>query len=66
MRHPSIERVYQVELLDAENGVCATVEKTVYIKRKQQGEKEQNAGRYAPAFCISRLNSDVKWNLTSG
>lgn len=40
MRHPSIERVYRIELVDAEDGVCATVEKTVYIRKKQDGKKQ--------------------------
>ncbi|MCL4524838.1 MAG: DUF4442 domain-containing protein [Acidobacteria bacterium] len=31
---PSVDRVYQVELTDAEGAVCATVEKVVYIRRK--------------------------------
>lgn len=31
---PSVDRVYQVELADAEGVVCATVEKVVYIRRK--------------------------------
>ncbi|MFO1519665.1 MAG: DUF4442 domain-containing protein [bacterium] len=32
--NPSIDRFYLVELTDAEGNVCATVEKTLYIKRK--------------------------------
>ena len=40
MRHPSIVRVYRVELVDAENVVYATVEKTVYVRKKQDGEKK--------------------------
>jgi len=31
---PSIDRVYTVELADREGTVCATVEKTVYVRRK--------------------------------
>jgi acyl-coenzyme A thioesterase PaaI-like protein len=31
---PSVDRVYQVELTDAEGAVVATVEKVVYIRRK--------------------------------
>ncbi|MBI3483544.1 MAG: DUF4442 domain-containing protein [Acidobacteria bacterium] len=31
---PSVDRVYQVDLADAEGVVCATVEKVVYIRRK--------------------------------
>ncbi len=31
---PSVDRVFQVELADAEGVVCATVEKVVYIRRK--------------------------------
>jgi acyl-coenzyme A thioesterase PaaI-like protein len=31
---PSVDRVYQVELQDADGAVCATVEKVVYIRRK--------------------------------
>ncbi len=40
LRNPSIERVYRVALADAENVVYATVEKTVYIRKKQDGEKK--------------------------
>jgi Domain of unknown function (DUF4442) len=32
--HPSIDRVYRVELADAEGVVHAEVEKTIYIRRK--------------------------------
>jgi acyl-coenzyme A thioesterase PaaI-like protein len=31
---PSVDRVYQVDLKDADGVVCATVEKVVYIRRK--------------------------------
>jgi len=31
---PSIDRLYRVDLSDAEGTVCATVEKTLYIARK--------------------------------
>ncbi len=31
---PSVERIYHVELVDAEGIVCASVEKTIYIRRK--------------------------------
>jgi acyl-coenzyme A thioesterase PaaI-like protein len=31
---PSVDRVYVVELADADGEVCATVEKMVYIRRK--------------------------------
>ncbi len=31
---PSIERSYLVELVDADGTVCASVDKTIYIKRK--------------------------------
>ncbi len=31
---PSIERSYFVELVDADGTVCASVDKTIYIKRK--------------------------------
>jgi acyl-coenzyme A thioesterase PaaI-like protein len=31
----SVERVYQVELTDAQGTVCASVEKLVYIRRKE-------------------------------
>jgi acyl-coenzyme A thioesterase PaaI-like protein len=34
LRHPSLERVYTVELVDAEGTVHAVIEKTVYIRRK--------------------------------
>ena len=38
----SIDRVYAVDLTDDEGNACATVEKTIHIRRKQtrQGEKE--------------------------
>jgi hypothetical protein len=35
---PSVDRVYQVDLQDADGAVCATVEKVVYIRRKQSGD----------------------------
>ncbi len=41
MRHPSIERVYRIELVDAENTVHAVVEKTLYIRRKNYEEKKE-------------------------
>ena len=31
---PSVDRVYTVDLTDREGDICATVEKTVYIRRK--------------------------------
>jgi acyl-coenzyme A thioesterase PaaI-like protein len=31
---PSVDRVYTVELADRDGTVCATVEKTVYVRRK--------------------------------
>jgi predicted transposase YdaD len=37
MRAPSIERVYHVELTDARGVVHATIEKTIYIRRKEAG-----------------------------
>jgi acyl-coenzyme A thioesterase PaaI-like protein len=33
-RHPSIDRVYRVDLADAQGTVHASVEKTVYIRKK--------------------------------
>jgi acyl-coenzyme A thioesterase PaaI-like protein len=35
-REKSVDRVYTVEFKDREGNVCATIEKTVYIKRKGQ------------------------------
>jgi acyl-coenzyme A thioesterase PaaI-like protein len=40
LRHPSLERIYRVELVDAEDRIHATVEKTVYIRRKTVEEKK--------------------------
>ncbi len=37
---PSIERVYPVELVDAGGIVHASVEKTVYIRKKGQGQEQ--------------------------
>lgn len=37
----SIERVYAVDLTDGEGTVCATVEKTIHIRRKQAREDEK-------------------------
>ena len=31
---PSLDRLYTVDLVDAQGVVCATVEKTIYIRRK--------------------------------
>ncbi|MBZ5552367.1 MAG: DUF4442 domain-containing protein [Acidobacteriia bacterium] len=31
----SLDRVYEIQLTDAEGRVCAVVEKTIYIRRKQ-------------------------------
>lgn len=33
----SIDRVYRVELIDTEGAVCAEVEKTLYIRKKDAG-----------------------------
>ena len=33
-QQPSIDRVYTLDLTDAEGTVCATVEKTIYIRKK--------------------------------
>lgn len=33
----SIDRVYAVDLVDSDGVVCATCEKTIYIRRKQTG-----------------------------
>lgn len=32
---PSLDRVYSIDLVDKEGVVCATVEKTIYIRRKE-------------------------------
>ncbi len=41
MRHPSVERLYRIELVDEENTVHAVIEKTVYIRRRNyEGKKE--------------------------
>lgn len=34
-RLESLDRVYEIQLTDAEGMVCAVVEKTIYIRRKQ-------------------------------
>ena len=34
-RHPSIDRIYRVDLADAEGTICASVEKTIYIRRSR-------------------------------
>jgi hypothetical protein len=34
-RQESLDRVYEIQLTDAEGMVCAVVEKTIYIRRKQ-------------------------------
>jgi len=38
-REPSVDRVYQVELTDAEGTVHAIVEKTIYIRRKDSEQQ---------------------------
>jgi acyl-coenzyme A thioesterase PaaI-like protein len=38
--NPSIDRVYRVDLVDAAGAVCASVEKTIYI-RKNRGDQRQ-------------------------
>ncbi len=47
---PSIERSYHVELVDADGTVCASVDKTIYIKRKQPAPEcfESVKGRGIP------------------
>jgi acyl-coenzyme A thioesterase PaaI-like protein len=35
-REPSLDRVYQVDLADGEGIVCASVEKVIYIRRKER------------------------------
>lgn len=35
---PSLDRVYTVDLVDKDGVVCATVEKTIYIRRKDAGK----------------------------
>jgi acyl-coenzyme A thioesterase PaaI-like protein len=35
----SIDRVYQVELVDAAGTICAAVEKTLYVRKKRPDEK---------------------------
>jgi len=37
-RQPSVDRVYRVNLADAQGTVCASVEKTVYIRKKARAE----------------------------
>ncbi len=39
LRHPSMERMYTVELVDAEGTVHAVIEKTIYIRRKAAEKK---------------------------
>ena len=34
---PAIDRVYQVDLVDRDGVVHASVEKTIYIRRRTQG-----------------------------
>jgi acyl-coenzyme A thioesterase PaaI-like protein len=38
---PKTERIYQLELSDASGQVCAEVEKTLYIRRRRDGEEPQ-------------------------
>jgi acyl-coenzyme A thioesterase PaaI-like protein len=38
---PKAERIYQLELSDASGQVCAEVEKTLYIRRRRDGEESQ-------------------------
>ncbi|HEX7175378.1 MAG TPA: DUF4442 domain-containing protein [Pyrinomonadaceae bacterium] len=40
----SINRVYSVDLKDAEGKVHATVEKTIYIRRRDAGSKSKDTG----------------------
>jgi hypothetical protein len=37
LRESSVDRVYLVEFKDAEGKVCASIEKTIYIRRKAAG-----------------------------
>ena len=37
MRVPTIERVYHVDLTDSDDAVHATVDKTIYVRRKEAG-----------------------------
>lgn len=40
-RQPSVDRVYHIDLVDADGLVCASVEKTLYIRLKSpQGEQK--------------------------
>ncbi|HEX2093717.1 MAG TPA: DUF4442 domain-containing protein [Longimicrobiaceae bacterium] len=48
-REPSVDRVYRVELVDAEGVVHAEVEKTLYVRRKDAPRPERGGGRPAPA-----------------
>lgn len=42
-REPSVYRVYSVDLVDEEGEPCATVEKTVYIARREAHEARREA-----------------------
>ena len=46
---PSIERSYLVELVDADGAVCASVDKTIYVRRKEGAmeNSENNRNRKA-------------------
>jgi acyl-coenzyme A thioesterase PaaI-like protein len=35
---PKLDRIYQIDLSDAAGEVCATVEKTVFIRKRRDGE----------------------------
>ena len=35
MEKPAVDRVYRTDLIDEEGTVCASVEKTIYIRRKE-------------------------------
>ena len=35
-QHPTLDRIYQVDLVDAEGAVYASIEKTLYIKRRER------------------------------
>jgi len=39
--HHSVDRVYNVELKDKDGTVCAEIEKTLYIRRKDHGQSFQ-------------------------
>ncbi len=45
---PSIDRIYRVDLCDAQGVVHASVEKTLYIRRRTEGEKPERDAQNHP------------------